>query len=66
MNEDDLMFCPKNICIKNVYKPVMRPFIESLTFQVGAGFIPARSSIRAGMRAGINPAPTIKNIIQTG
>jgi hypothetical protein len=35
-------------------------FIESATFGVGAGFIPARSNILAGLRAGINPAPTRK------
>jgi hypothetical protein len=29
-----------------------------LRIEVGAGFIPARSSNRGGLRAGINPAPT--------
>jgi hypothetical protein len=45
---------------KIVYHPAMRIFIESPAFAVGAGFIPARSSIRAGLLAGINPAPTRK------
>ena len=34
--------------------------IENLRIEVGAGFIPARSSNRGGLRAGINPAPTNK------
>jgi hypothetical protein len=40
-------------------------FIERRAFDVGAGFIPARSSIRACLRAGINPAPTKKKFNQT-
>ena len=39
--------------------------IDSPISEVGAGFIPAPSSIRAGLRAGINPAPTILTVINS-
>jgi hypothetical protein len=52
------MLCPRGTCKKIAYNPTMRIFVESPALEVGAGFIPARYSIHAGLRAGINPAPT--------
>jgi len=50
----------KKLQKRTSYNQTMHIFIDNSKFEVEAGFIPARSTIRAGPRAGINPAPTRK------
>ena len=59
--EDVTVYSVPEVSLKKIVNnPEMRIFIESLALEVGAGFIPARSGISEGLRAGINPAPTRK------
>jgi hypothetical protein len=56
---------PEISVYKIAYNSAIPIFVENMIFDVGAGFIPAHSSNRFDSRAGINPAPTKKDIIQT-